>query len=183
MSATKMKNKILDLKPPIINNPLSEIIVHSEKKRILTFKKDEFLFHEGDKAEGIHFIITGKIKIAKHDLQNHPSILYFAQRGDTLGIHAVVNDHEMTNSAVSLVKSYTCFIPTYEFLDLIEKDSKYKFLIMQMLCTKIDLLENKMSSQFVKSIPERLIESLMFLIQTYGMDENTYFYHRMILQI
>jgi CRP/FNR family transcriptional regulator, polysaccharide utilization system transcription regulator len=162
----------IDPKPPIVNNPLSELIIHSQQKKIKTYKKDEFLYHENEAAEGLHFIITGKVKLTKTDNQQNQTILYIAQRGDTLAIHSVINEHFHSNSAIAMASTYTCFIPANEFMKLVESDNKYKMMIMQALCVRIDLYQNQMNSRVIKSIPERLLDSLLFLSQTYGIDEN-----------
>ncbi len=153
-------------------SPLNHIISESVQKKILTFRKDDYLFHENEKSTGIFFVISGKIKIIKND--NHPvqTILYLVKPGDVLGIHAVINEHEYTNSAVALVNSTVCFVPAKEFQKLINCNNEYKLSVMQLLCSNIDLIENKITSRTGKNTSERFAELLVLLANTYGITKN-----------
>lgn len=153
-------------------SPLNHIISESVQKKILTFKKDDYLFHENEESKGIFFVITGKIKIIKND--NHPvqTILYLVKPGDVLGIHAVINEHEYTNSAVALVNTTVCFVPAKEFQRLINCNHEYKLSVMQLLCSNIDLIESKITSRTGKTTGERFAELLVLLASTYGITKN-----------
>lgn len=153
-------------------SPLNHIISESAQKKILTFRKDDYLFHENEESTGIFFVISGKIKIIKND--NHPiqTILYLVKPGDVLGIHAVINEHKYTNSAVALVNSTVCFVPAKEFQGLINCNNEYKLSVMQLLCSNIDLIENKITSRTGKNTSERFAELLVLLANTYGITKN-----------
>lgn len=153
-------------------SPLNKILTESIEKKILTFMKDDYLFRENEESDGVYFIITGKVKITKHE--NHPAqtILNLVKPGDVLGIHAVVNEHDFTSSAVALVKTSVCFVPAEEFRKLVNYNNDYKLYIMQLLCSNIDLIESKITSRNEKSASERFAELLVLLKDTYGITED-----------
>jgi CRP/FNR family transcriptional regulator len=158
----------------IKKSPLSAIINQSVEKVIYTVLKNEFLFHEDEKAKGIYFIINGKVKIIKKENQPYPAILYLVKPGDILGMHALIDNHPHTNSAVALVDTDVCFIPADEFLSIVAGNNKNMLVVMQHLCSRIDHIENKINSRTDKSASERFAELLLLLIDTYGTtDKNT----------
>lgn len=153
----------------IKESPLNEIINESSRKELLSFRKNEYLFHEGDPSGGVYFVLSGKVKIVKNENQPTHLILYLVKPGDVLGIHAVINEHCHTNSAVALTSTSVCFIPANEFRQIVNKDNQYKISVMQLLCTNIDLLENKFSGYGDRTTSQRFAGILLLLADTYGM--------------
>lgn len=150
-------------------SPLNKILTESVEKKILTFMKDEYLFSENEESNGVYFIITGKVKITRHENRPAHTILNLVRPGDVLGIHAVVNEHSFTSSAVALVKTSVCLVPAKEFRKLVNLNNDYKLYIMQLLCSDIDLIESKIASRNEKSASERFAELLVLLKNTYGI--------------
>lgn len=155
----------------ISKSPLAELIKESTEKKIYTVRKNEYLFHENEAAKGIYLIVSGRVKIVKNENQPAQTILYLVKPGDILGIHAVVNGHNTTNSAVALVNTHVCFIPGREFQKLIKRNNQYKFIVMQLLCTRIDIVENQIWSMNEKSASERFAELMVLLADTYGIND------------
>jgi len=153
-------------------SPLNEIISESAEKKILTFHKDDYLFHENEHSNGVYFVISGKAKIIKNENQPAQTILYLVKPGDVLGIHAVINEHKYTNSAVALVNTSVCFVPANEFQDLIYYNNKHKLSVMQLLCSNIDIIESKISSRTERTACERFAELLILLSDTYGLTKD-----------
>ena len=152
----------------INKSPIREIFKISCEKQVLNIKKNEYLFHENESARGVFMVISGKLKIISDSNKGLQNMLYIVKPGDILGIHALVNGHNYTNSAIAMVSSEICFIPGTEFNELINQNNDYKMLIMKLLCSKIDLLENQMTNMSNKSVTERFAELLIFLFDTYG---------------
>ncbi|MGA2668329.1 MAG: Crp/Fnr family transcriptional regulator [Ignavibacteria bacterium] len=155
----------------ISKSPLADIIKESVEKKIYMVKKDEYLFHENKPAKGIYLVVSGRVKIIKNEKQPAQTILYLVKPGDILGIHSVINGHNTTNSAIALVNTNVCFIPGKEFQKIVKRNNQYQLIVMQLLCTRIDLVENQITSMSEKSATERLAELIVLLAETYGMNE------------
>lgn len=164
------------------NNVITDIIKKSLEKKMLTYKKGDYLFHENEEAEGIYLLVSGKVKIIKNCKGDSNMILHIASGADVLGIHAVVNKHNHTYSATAITKTTVYLIPRIEFLNIVKQDIKFKLIVMRLLCSSIDMLENKMSSRIEKSAGERLAETLVTLSRTYGTDKNNYINFELSLQ-
>jgi CRP-like cAMP-binding protein len=155
-----------------MKSPLNKILSESSEKKILKFKKDEYLFHENGVSDGVYFLISGKVKIIRNENRPAGMILYLAKPGDILGIHAVINEHNFTSSSVALVNTFVCFVPAEEFRVLVSGNNDYKMNVMKLLCSNIDLIENKITSRTEKTASERFAELLVLLADTYGISEN-----------
>lgn len=150
-------------------SPLNEIIRESSGKKILLFHKDDYLYHENEESNGVYFVISGKVKIIKNENLPAQTILYLVKPGEVLGIHAVINEHNYTSSAVALVNTSVCFVPAKEFHDLINYNNKHKLNVMKLLCSTIDTIESKIISCTERTAGERFAELLLLLADTYGL--------------
>jgi len=63
----------------------------------------------------------------------------------------------------------TFYVPAKDFENAINKNTEMKLLIMQSMCTRIDRIENQISSRSEKSANQRFAEVLSFLVKDYGL--------------
>ena len=117
-------NKYSSYSSFVTKSPLRDIVKDSLGKQILTIRKNDYLFHENEPANGIYLVLSGKLKIITDECKPIHTILYLVKPGDILGIHAIINGHNYTNSAVALVNTEVCFIPGYEFFELDQQELK-----------------------------------------------------------
>lgn len=153
---------------------MNTIVGLSKKKIIRKYTRSRFLFKEGSAPKGIYFIISGKVKILKYADKRRHITLYIAKAGDLLAAHSIINEHPLTYSAYTLSVASVCFVPAKEFIQLINTSNKFKLTVMQILCSKIDLLENTLVSRSEKSASERLIDAFKLLSLNYGTDSKKY---------
>jgi len=154
------------------NTGLEEIIKNYKDLIPLVFHKNEILFQEGESAKGIYCIESGNVKLSKKEAKNSERILHLASKGEILGLHAVVNRHEYSNSAVALTKTHSCFITADDFLKLIESNNTYKLLVMKSLCSRIDTMENHLNRISEKPSDERFADTLLMLANKYGLNRS-----------
>jgi len=147
-----------------------DLLKRSAQKKLLTFKKNDHLFRENEEAAQVFFIKTGKVKIIKHEGTEQSIILNIAASGEILGIHAVVNNHPYSNSAIALSKTTAYSIPADEFRWIVKNEIGLQLLVMKHLCAKIDLLESRMAKTGRKRTSQRLAETLVSLVKEHGLD-------------
>ncbi|MCI0448896.1 MAG: Crp/Fnr family transcriptional regulator [Chlorobi bacterium] len=151
---------------------LEEIIKNYKDLIPLVFHKNELLFQEGESAKGIYCIESGNVKLSKKEANDGDRIVHLAAKGEILGLHAVVNRHNYTNSAVALTKTHSCFITADDFLKLIEDNNTYKLLVMKSLCSRIDTMENHINRISDKPSDERFADTLLMLVNKYGLNRS-----------
>jgi CRP-like cAMP-binding protein len=154
--------------------PIIDIIARSKNKQLLTIPKDTPLFSENEPSLGVYFLLKGKAKIVKFRGVQSPLILHLAKNGELLGVDAAVNKHPHSNSAVMISESSIYFIPSEEFLDIINSDIEYKLHVMKLLCSTIDVIEEHISSISERSATERFAETILLLEKSYGITRDNF---------
>lgn len=152
------------------NTELTGLIKNSSKTRFLMFSKNEKLYSEGEHAAGIYCIESGFIKLTKNEPAEEDRLIYLAAEGDVLGLHCVVNGHPYAATATAVEETYVCYIAKEDFMEIIRSDNRYKILVMQSLCSRIGTIENHMASMNAKTSDERLADTLLLLINKFGID-------------
>jgi CRP-like cAMP-binding protein len=154
--------------------PIIDIIARSKNKQLLTIPKETSLFSENEPSLGVYFLLKGKAKIVKFRGAQAPLILHLAKNGELLGVDAAVNKHPHSNSAVMISESSIYFIPSEEFLDIINSDIEYKLHVMKLLCSTIDVIEEHISSISERSATERFAETILLLEKSYGITRDNF---------
>ncbi len=67
-----------------------------------TFKKGEVVFSQGEKANKLYIVCTGKIKIFKNLMEGKEQILYILSGGDFIGAFNLLKEDRFDFSAVAL---------------------------------------------------------------------------------
>ncbi len=67
-----------------------------------TFKKGEVVFSQGEKANKLYIVCTGKIKIFKNLMEGKEQILYILSEGDFIGAFNLLKEDQFDFSAVAL---------------------------------------------------------------------------------
>ena len=80
------------------------------------YKRGEVIFREGGHPSGIYFIVQGKVKKYKADLEGCEQIIYVAGVGELLGYHAVLSGDHYPDSAAVIEDSVIAFIPKEDFM-------------------------------------------------------------------
>ncbi|HYH10033.1 MAG TPA: Crp/Fnr family transcriptional regulator [Thermoanaerobaculia bacterium] len=88
--------------------------------RLRGYEKGEAVFHEGDPAGQIHFVVRGRVKIVKAAGGRHV-IIELLGPGEPVGAVAVFERKPFPASAVALEGSSILSIPEREFFTLLEK--------------------------------------------------------------
>lgn len=88
--------------------------------RMRGFEKAETIFHEGEPADRIHFVVLGRVKIVKA-AGGRDVILEILGPGEPVGAVAVFERKPFPASALTIEPSSILSIPEREFFALIEK--------------------------------------------------------------
>lgn len=88
--------------------------------RIRGYEKGETIFHEGDRADSIHFLYAGRVKIVKA-AGGRDIIIEILGPGEPVGAVAVFERRPYPATAITLEPSGIVSIPEHDFFQLIEK--------------------------------------------------------------
>jgi CRP/FNR family transcriptional regulator len=135
-----------------------------------TYKKGEYVFHEGTYPFGIYCVNTGKIKLSHSGDDGREQIVRLAKPGDIIGYKALLSAERYTASAIALDDSSVCFIPKDLFISVLQKDANLSFEMMRIIASELRKAETKITHLAQKPVRERLAETLLFIKETYGVE-------------
>jgi len=144
----------------------------NEQKICNTYKKGQILFNEGAYPFGVYCINEGKVKLSHQGDDGKEQIIRLLKAGDVLGYRALLSGDRYGASAVALEDTKVCFIPKELFVTVLKNDTGLAFEMMKLLSDELHKAEVKLTHLAQKPIRERLAETLLFIKETYGFEED-----------
>jgi CRP-like cAMP-binding protein len=121
---------------------LKDIAAISEE---VSVKNGEFVFHEGEKADKLHFLINGSIAL-RVKLTSRPesiTVSFVSSPYQSFGWSGIVAPNHYTSSAECDEDSTLLIIPAAPFIKLLEENPESGFKVMQRITEIIaDRLRN-----------------------------------------
>lgn len=166
----------------IVDNPKSlfYVLTTEEKEEIQhhislsNYRKNEFIFKEGDKPTGLLILVDGKVKIFKEGVGGREQIIRMAKPHGVIGYRALVSNENHIASALTLEEAIICTISADFVLNHALKNSDFSFKIIQKLARELSFSNGRMVTLTQKHIRGRLAESLLLLKEQYGVENDGY---------
>ncbi|MFO7790916.1 MAG: Crp/Fnr family transcriptional regulator [Bacteroidales bacterium] len=135
-------------------------------------KKGELIFKEGGHPNALICLIEGKVKIFKEGVGGREQIVRLAKPGGFIGYRALFAKQNYLASAIAIEDSIVCSIDRRDLFKIMEANPQISIKILEMMATELGLSNTRTVSLTQKHIRGRLAESLLFLIETYGFEED-----------
>jgi CRP-like cAMP-binding protein len=84
----------------------------------------------------------------------------------------MINDEPANLSAVALEDMEVCFIPKSEVLGFFNNNNQFSMNMMKTICGDLKDADDHMVSMAQKTVKERLAETLIYLEDTFGKNED-----------
>ncbi|MFP4017008.1 MAG: Crp/Fnr family transcriptional regulator [Halanaerobiales bacterium] len=94
----------------------------SKITHIRRYKKDDYIFVEGDKSDAFYIIRKGKVKIIKSSVDGKEKILKVMVAGDFLGEMGVIEDKPRSATGIAIAPLEVLAIEQEDFLNLIQEN-------------------------------------------------------------
>lgn len=144
----------------------------SDSKETKSIKKGASIFNEGDRLNGVFCVRDGVSKLSKMSDNGKDQIVKLATKGELLGQRSVITEESTNLSAVALNDMQVCFIPKTHLKDNISNNIKFTNAILQQLATDLKFADDVIVNMAQKSVKQRLAESLKYLEDNFGKDED-----------
>ena len=150
------------------NNGLAELkkIILERKSR--QFKKNQVIYYEGDKGNGLYIVLTGKIKTIKM-AEDGRELMTGIYTGDHyLGVHAMLANEPYTDTATALEDSTLCLIPKEQLDELINQYPDVAREFIKLLAEDIREKEEQLLQLAYHSVRKRMAEAIVKLAKSPG---------------
>lgn len=166
-------HNIIDSKMSVFN------VLTTEQKEILKnnstctkYKKNEIIYKEGDKPTGLICLSNGKVKIFKEGVGGREQIVRMAKPVGFIGYRALFAEENYLASAVAIEDCIICTIEKHALTRLLAENAELSMNIIKSLASELGFSNTRTVTLTQKHIRGRLAESLIFLKDTYGFEED-----------
>ena len=149
-----------------------ELLQLSDCKTSHIIKKGEVIFEEGENVNGIYCVKDGICKLTKLSPNGKDHIVKLVTKGELLGQRSMISDEPVNLSAVALEDMEVCFIPKSEVMGYFDKNNQFSMNVMKTICGDLKEADDHMVNLAQKTVKERLAETLLYLHDTFGKNED-----------
>ncbi len=144
----------------------------SDHRKVSRFKKKQLLYSEGNKANSLFFIVSGKVKTFKTNEEGRELITGLYKDEDFLGYMNLLEDSEHTESAMALEDSEIHVIPKDEFFAVLFSNKSIAEKFIKLLSNNLIEKEERLLKLAYNSVRKRVAESLLMLYNNFHKEEN-----------
>ncbi len=154
-------------------------ILSGEEKRLIvdnfnvqTFKKNQFIYAEGDEPEYLWCLLKGKVKKFKEGVGGRVQILRLIRPVQYFGYRAYFADERYVSSAGAFEPSTLGALPLSLVRELIDRNSQLAWFFIRELSHNLGGSDTRIVNLTQKHIRGRLAEALIVLRDNYGYEED-----------
>ncbi len=136
------------------------------------YKKGEIIFKEGDKPVGLMILAEGKVKIFKEGVGGREQIVRMAKPVGFIGYRALFAEENHTATAVAIEDCVSCVVDKESVYRVMRSNADLSMSIIQSFASELGFSHDRTVTLTQKHIRGRLAESLIFLKDTYGYEDD-----------
>ncbi|MDR2026752.1 MAG: Crp/Fnr family transcriptional regulator [Prevotellaceae bacterium] len=134
--------------------------------------KGKMVYREGETPNHLICLVSGQVKVFKEGIAGRDWIARMFNSAELLGYRALFGEENYNVSAQTIQDSIICRIEKETVFSIMKSNYSLVFEIMKMLARELGFVHAKTITLTQKHIRGRLAETLLFLEQTYGMEED-----------
>lgn len=164
-----------------ISEPLADMLapLNKEQKEILisnyiiqTYKKNEPIYCEGETPTHLMCLISGKVKIFKDGVGGRSQIIRMIKPKEYFAYRAYFAQEDFVTAATAFEPSVICLIPMKIITKLVTENNNLAMFFIRQLSVDLGIADERTVNLTQKHIRGRLAESLLFLKESYGVEED-----------
>ena len=168
--------------------PLFEPLSPDERERLAagcrmrTFARGAALFREGERADGMHIVLRGVVKVVRFAPDGREMVLHLVRKGNTIGEAAMFQKGTFPASAVAVDDVETLFLPADALFTLVTENPEMVYatfavlMLSNLLMYPSCVITTRMFS-FLLRIPEQLLMgfiAVLCILGSYGSRGNLF---------
>lgn len=154
---------------PLFNN-LDESSLKTLSNALIekTYKKNEYIFYEGEEANAFGIVLTGRVKIVKHSLDGKEVIIRIITEKYIFGEVAMFDNLPYPASAIAMEDSGILIFEKATFLSAIKKEPSIAWQIIMDLSKKLRDASQALKDVASERVEKRIASLLLRLGEYYG---------------
>ncbi|MBO4443418.1 MAG: Crp/Fnr family transcriptional regulator [Bacteroidaceae bacterium] len=143
-----------------------------ESLSIRKYKKNEIIYTEEEMPTCIYCVLTGKVKIYRDGVGGRSQIMRMLKPVEYFGYRAYFANERYVTTAAAFEPSTICSIPITIIGDIVKQNNHLAVFFIRQLAADLGQSDERTVNLTQKHIRGRLAESLLFLKENYGLEED-----------
>ena len=136
------------------------------------FRRNEMIYCESDEPKDMMCLLKGKVKISKQGVGGRSQIIRMIRPIQYFAYRAYFAKEKYLTDASAFEISTVCIIPMTVVETLIRSNTNLAMFFIRQLSADLGVADERMVNLTQKHIRGRLAESLLFLRDSYGLEED-----------
>jgi len=136
------------------------------------YKKNQQIYEEGDEPTHLMCLLTGKVKIYKKGVGGRNQIIRMIRPVQYFAYRAYFAREKYLTDAAAFEASSVCLIPMKVVREIMKHNYNICKFFVRQLSIDLGISDERTVNLTQKHIRGRLAESLVFLIDSYGLEED-----------
>ena len=139
---------------------------------VRTFEKNETIYSEGDEPLNLLCLLKGKVKIYKEGVGGRSQIVRVVRPVEYFGYRAAFSDENYVTGASAFEASTVVIIPMRLIFYITDRNAHLCNFFIRKLAKALGKSDERTVNLTQKHIRGRLAESILFLKENYGVEED-----------
>jgi len=139
---------------------------------VYSYKKNETIYSEGEAPDHLLCLLAGKVKIYRDGVGGRSQIIRLMRPGQYFGYRASLAQEPYVTAAAAFEAALVCSIPMPVVKKAMMENNRLCAFFIRELAVDLGIADSRTVSLTQKHIRGRLAESLLFLKNTYGVEED-----------
>jgi CRP/FNR family transcriptional regulator, cyclic AMP receptor protein len=149
-----------------LNDQEMDKIVQISLSRV--WKKNSYIFLQGEPLDNVYFVDEGKVKIYKSDVNGREQIVSILKQGEMFPHVGFFRKGSYPANAEVLEKAILVVVPIAKFENVLIENPELCIKVFRVLGEKIVDLQNRLEEQILNNTYEQIIKLLIRLGEKHG---------------
>jgi CRP/FNR family cyclic AMP-dependent transcriptional regulator len=138
-----------------------------------TFKRGEVVVHDGDPADSLHLVVSGRFAVQRTTRLGEDALIAVHGPGDAFGELALVEAGPRSATVVALEAAETLSVHRFEFDELRSSQPSVDRMLVTLLAHQVRRMNGLLTEAYYEDAGKRLLRRLLDLAAVYdaGGDE------------
>jgi CRP/FNR family cyclic AMP-dependent transcriptional regulator len=140
------------------------------KKKLVSYRKAEAIFSQGEKSDSVFYLRTGTIKIAVTSSSGKEAVVAILRPGDFFGEGCIAGQPLRVSRATTMEPSTVLEIEKQEMIRVLHEEHQFSDRFLAHMLKRNVRIEQDLVDQLFNSSEKRLARALL-LVARYGNNE------------
>lgn len=139
---------------------------------VTRYRKNDYIFKEGDEPDGMQYLKEGKVKMIKEGISGREQIIRMFTENGLISYRSLLAGEAHNGTAIAIEDSEIVTIPPEIMYQVLLKNYQFSLALLKDLALELGHSNHRTVSLTQKHIRGRLAESILFLKEKYGFEND-----------